>query len=100
MAVQAGSPIDPMKHLVVGRWAWYEEGGGLAWEGLSHLGTSEVGEVLERLVRRITALASDDPDPDVRALAAKLLEPSAVHVSGGHPGEAIPFEDKRAIQDA
>jgi hypothetical protein len=24
-----------------------------AWEGLGHLGTSEVGEALERLVRRI-----------------------------------------------
>jgi len=33
--------------------ASYEDGGELAWEGLSHLGTSEVREVLERLVRRI-----------------------------------------------
>jgi hypothetical protein len=30
-----------------------EDGGELAWEGLGHLGTSEVGEVLERLVRRM-----------------------------------------------
>ena len=33
--------------------AWHEEGGELAWEGLGHIRTSEVGEVLERLVLRI-----------------------------------------------
>jgi hypothetical protein len=33
--------------------AWHEDGGDLAWEGLGHLRTSEVGEVLECLVRRI-----------------------------------------------
>jgi len=32
---------------------WCEKGGELAWEGLGHLGTREVGEVLERLVRRM-----------------------------------------------
>jgi hypothetical protein len=32
---------------------WREEDGALAWEGLGHLRTSEVGEVLERLVRRM-----------------------------------------------
>jgi len=32
---------------------WREDGGELAWEGLGHLRTSEVGEVLERLVRRM-----------------------------------------------
>jgi hypothetical protein len=45
--------LNPHLHLVVLDGAWYEDGGELAWEGLSHLGTSEVGEVLERLVRRI-----------------------------------------------
>ena len=45
--------LNPHLHLVVLDGAWHEEGGELAWEGLSHLGTSEVGEVLERLVRRI-----------------------------------------------
>ncbi len=33
--------------------AWYEEGPDRAWDGLGHLKTSEVGEVLERVVRRI-----------------------------------------------
>ena len=32
---------------------WIEDGGERAWEGLGHLRTSEVGEVLERLVRRM-----------------------------------------------
>ena len=32
---------------------WREQGGELAWEGLGPLRTSHVGEVLERLVRRI-----------------------------------------------
>jgi hypothetical protein len=45
--------LNPHLHLVVLDGAWYEAGGELAWEKLSHLGTSEVGEVLERLVRRI-----------------------------------------------
>ena len=45
--------LNPHLHLVVLDGAWYEDGGELAWERLSHLGTSEVGEVLERLVRRI-----------------------------------------------
>ena len=33
--------------------AWCEKDGELAWEGLGHLRTSEVGEVVERLVRRM-----------------------------------------------
>jgi putative transposase len=45
--------LNPHLHLVVLYGAWSEDGGELAWEGLSHLGTSEVGEVVERLVRRI-----------------------------------------------
>jgi Putative transposase len=45
--------LNPHLHLVVLDGTWHEDGGELAWEGLGHLGTSEVGEVLERLVRRI-----------------------------------------------
>jgi hypothetical protein len=44
---------DPHLHLIVLDGAWREQGSELAWEGLGHLGSSEVGEVLERLVRRI-----------------------------------------------
>jgi len=32
---------------------WCEKGGELAWEGLGQLGTSEVGDVLERTLRRM-----------------------------------------------
>jgi hypothetical protein len=45
--------LNPHLHLVVLDGAWHEEGGELAWEGLGHFRTSEVGEVLDRLVRRI-----------------------------------------------
>jgi hypothetical protein len=40
-------------HVIALDGAWREEDGELAWEGLGHLRTSEVGEVLERLVRRM-----------------------------------------------
>ena len=45
--------LNPHLHLVVLDGAWHEDGDELAWEGLGHLGTREVGEVLERLVRRM-----------------------------------------------
>jgi hypothetical protein len=43
----------PHLHMIVLDDAWCEKGGELAWEGLGHFRTSEVGEVLERLVRRM-----------------------------------------------
>ena len=45
--------LNPHLHLVVLDGAWHEDGGELVWEGLGHLGTREVGEVLGRLVRRM-----------------------------------------------
>jgi hypothetical protein len=45
--------LNPHLHVIALDGAWGEQDGGLAWEGLGHLGTSEVGEVLERLVRRM-----------------------------------------------
>ena len=45
--------LNPHLHLAVLDGAWSEPGGELTWEGLSHLRTREVGEVLERCVRRI-----------------------------------------------
>jgi hypothetical protein len=61
------------------------DGGELAWEGLGHLRTSEVGEVLERVVRRIERhlrrgglLRIDGDEPDGRATpkATSLLRRS------------------------
>jgi len=43
--------LNPHLHVIVLDGTWREEGGELVWEGLSHLRTSEVGEVLERVVR-------------------------------------------------
>jgi hypothetical protein len=45
--------LNPHLHLIVLDGTWREQDGELAWEGLGHLGTSEVGEVLEGLVRRM-----------------------------------------------
>jgi len=45
--------LNPHLHRIALDGGWREEDGELAWEGLGHLRTSEVGEVLERLVRRM-----------------------------------------------
>ncbi len=45
--------LNPHIHVIALDGAWREQDGELAWEGLGHLGTSEVGEVLEHLVRRL-----------------------------------------------
>jgi hypothetical protein len=45
--------LNPHFHVIALDGAWREEDGKLAWEGLGHLRTSEVGELLERLVRRM-----------------------------------------------
>jgi hypothetical protein len=42
---------------------WCEKGGELAWEGLWHLRTSDVGEVLEGMVRRMEKPIAVDMDP-------------------------------------
>jgi hypothetical protein len=47
------SAAESALHLVVLDGAWHENSGELAWEGLGHLRTSEVGEVVGCLVRRI-----------------------------------------------
>ena len=65
--------LNPHLHLVVLDGAWHGDGGELAWEGLGHLRTNEVGEVLERLVRRIErhlrrcgllGIDEDEAEPD------------------------------------
>lgn len=45
--------LNPHLHLIALDGAYHEQGAELAWEGLGHLKTSEVGEVLERTVRRM-----------------------------------------------
>src|SRR5262249_34445490 len=45
--------LNPHLHVVFLDGAYHEEGASLAWEQLGHLKTREVGEVLERAVRRM-----------------------------------------------
>jgi hypothetical protein len=45
--------LNPHLHRIALDGGWREEDGELAWEGLGHLRNSEVGEVLECLVRRM-----------------------------------------------
>jgi hypothetical protein len=41
--------LNPHLHAILPDGAWHEHGGELAWLGLGHLKTSEVGELLERV---------------------------------------------------
>jgi hypothetical protein len=55
-AVQRASSdlrLNPHLHTIALGGAWYEPGNELVFAGLGHLKTSEVGDVLERAVRRI-----------------------------------------------
>ena len=63
--------LNPDLHAIMLDGAWYEQDGELAWEGLGHLQTTEVGAVLENTVRRIERhlrrrgllrIASDDAE--------------------------------------
>jgi len=45
--------LNPHLHVVFLDGAYYEQGPQLAWQALGHLQTREVGQVLERVVRRI-----------------------------------------------
>ncbi|NJR43437.1 MAG: hypothetical protein HC767_13035 [Akkermansiaceae bacterium] len=44
---------SPHLHVVALDGVWFEKDGELGGEGLGHLRTSEVGEVLERVIRRM-----------------------------------------------
>jgi len=69
--------------------AWYEEGGELCWAGLGHLGTSEVGSVLENSIRRferhlrrsgllrLDEDAPDEPEDPESNLAASAVSGQA-----------------------
>ena len=102
--------LNPHLHVVALDGAWYEQGGELSWQGLSHLQTSEVGAVLESTVRRIErhlrrrgllGIDEDGTDPDVPGDPESNLAASAVSgqtppagpqwVSGLHPLEPHPL---------
>jgi len=73
--------LNPHLHLIVLDGSWSEEADELVWDGLGHLRTREVGEVLERCVRRmerhlrrhrLLRVETDENDPET-ALAASAV---------------------------
>jgi hypothetical protein len=71
--------LNPHLHVVFLDGTYHGEGGELAWEDLGRLATREVGEVLERAVRRIDKhlrrhglLDSSDPDAEHEGAEDKL----------------------------
>jgi hypothetical protein len=81
--------LNPHLHVVFLDGTYHAEGGELAWEDLGRLETREVGEVLERAVRRIDKhlrrhglLDSSDPDAEHEGVEYKL---AASAVSGQVP---------------
>jgi hypothetical protein len=84
--------LNPHVHMVALDGAWYEEGVELAWQALGHLKTSEVGEVLERAVRRIDRhlrrrglVRIDDDVTDVGSEGDPESNLAAAAVSGQAP---------------
>jgi hypothetical protein len=62
--------LNPHLHVVFLDGAYHEDGAELAWQALGHLQTREVGQVLQRAVRRIDKYLRrhgllDAFDPDV-----------------------------------
>ena len=76
--------VNPHIHVVFldGVYRETEDGGELAWSALGHLGTSEVGDVLERAVRRmdkhlrrrglIATEVGGDEDPEAALIASAV----------------------------
>jgi len=85
--------LNPHLHLVALDGAYHEQGAELAWHALGHLKTSEVGEVLERTVRRMEkhlrrrGLLIDDSgaDPSAEGDADPESNLAASAVSGQAP---------------
>jgi hypothetical protein len=83
--------LNPHLHVVFLDGTYHEDGAALAWEQLDHLRTREVGEVLERAVRRMTrhlrrrgALETDERERESQSAdPEEILAASAV--SGNEP---------------
>jgi hypothetical protein len=83
--------LNPHLHLVFLDGAYYEQGSHLAWQALGHLQTREVGQVLQRVVRRIDKhlrrhrlLDGFDPNSELEDPEDQL---AASSVSGDHDQE-------------
>jgi hypothetical protein len=76
--------LNPHLHVVLLDGAYHEDGAALAWQELGHLKTREVGEVLERAVRRMarylrrhgalepTEGEDEDVDPEEKLAASAV----------------------------
>jgi hypothetical protein len=79
--------LNPHLHVVFLDGAYHEDGATLVWDELGHLETREVGEVLERAVRRmarylrrhgaIETAQGDGADADPYCRAPPEIRPSA-----------------------
>jgi hypothetical protein len=83
-------------HVVFLDGAYYEQGSQLAWQALGHLQTREVGQVLQRVVRRIDkhlrrhgllegldpSAELEDPDDQLAASAVSGQAPRPLDRSG------------------
>lgn len=84
--------LNPHLHTIALDGAWHEQGSELAFVGLGHLKTSEVGDVLERAVRRIERhlsrcglLGSKDDDLDLSGEGDPESNLASSAVSGQSP---------------
>ncbi len=84
--------LNPHLHGIFLDGAWHEQEGELVWEGLGHLHSREVGEVLERAVRRMERhlrrsglLRGDEDECDESAEADPEGNLAASAVSGQAP---------------
>ena len=89
--------LNPHLHMIALDGTWCEKDGELAWEGLGHLRTSEVGEVLERLVRRLERhlrrsgqlrTFEDEAEADGEGDPEGNLAASAVYGQARRPGRS------------
>ena len=84
--------LNPHLHTIALDGTWHEDGDDLVWQGLGHLQTREVGDVLERTVRRIerhlrrkgllrtlgeVADSSGEGDPERNLAASAVVRPGA-----------------------
>ncbi len=97
--------LNPHTHTVVLDGTWYESGGELIWQGLSHLRTREVGDVLWQAVDRITRYLrrhellldeEDEPEDPEAGLLASAVSGEAPP-TGPQWRRGLPVLDRRAL---
>jgi len=94
--------LNPHLHTIALDGAWHEHGNELAFAGLGHLSTSEVGDVLERAVRRIERhlgrcglLGTKDNDLDLSGEGDPESNLASSAVSGRSPPAGPQYPEGR-----